>query len=101
MTTRVRQAVYRDFLNSGLILMGWLTGSGSWKAGKKPAPELVEGYCLPEFQGKHRPVVRLYSATSCASRYDGLLYWVNRKTQELPLDEISDPFATSPEFQTT
>jgi len=47
-------------------------------------------------------VVRLYSAYFLRiPDYDGLMYWVNRKTQGTALEEISDAFATSPEFQTT
>ena len=101
--TEFVKQVYRDFLNREADPDGLAYWVGQLESGAKTRPELVEGYLLsPEFQGNIAPVVRLYSAYFLRiPDYDGLMYWVNRKTQGTALEEISDAFATSPEFQTT
>jgi hypothetical protein len=102
-TTEFVKQVYRDFLNREADPDGLTYWVGQLESGAKTRPELVEGYLLsPEFGEKIAPVVRLYFAYfRRIPDYDGLMYWVNRKTQGTTLDEISDAFATSPEFQQT
>ena len=53
----------------------------------------------PEFDSSIAPIVRLYFAYFLRiPDYNGLIYWINNYKSGMPVDTISDAFATSPEF---
>jgi len=101
-TAFVRQ-VYLDFLNREPDQEGLDYWVGQLSTGARTRAEVVEQYLLsPEFGEKIAPVVRLYFAYFLRlPDYDGLMYWVNHYGQGTSLDEISDAFASSTEFQQT
>lgn len=102
-TAFVRQ-VYLDFLNREPDVAGLQYWAGELTAGRRIKAQVVEEYLLStEFQGKIAPVARLYFAYfNRIPDYNGLMYWVNEYASgNRTLNDISDFFAVSDEFQTT
>ncbi|MCM2265042.1 MAG: DUF4214 domain-containing protein, partial [Desulfuromonadales bacterium] len=99
----VRQ-ICRDFLNREADQGGlnyWVT---QLSAGTRTRAAVVEQYLLSaEFGEKIAPVARLYFAYfNRLPDYGGLMYWVNEYSNgNSTLNNISDFFAGSSEFQTT
>lgn len=99
----VRQ-VYLDFLNREADLNGlsyWVT---ELDAGNITHAAMVEQFMLSaEFGEKVAPVTRLYFAYFLRiPDYGGLMYWVNEYASgNRTLNNISNFFAGSPEFQAT
>jgi hypothetical protein len=94
---------YRDFLNRE----GDSGGINFW-ANQIAGAQTTRGQCVEsffnsaEFQQTVAPVVRLYFAYfNRIPDYPGLQFWINYFKSGHSLDEISDNFATSPEFTST
>ncbi|MCM2264161.1 MAG: DUF4214 domain-containing protein, partial [Desulfuromonadales bacterium] len=102
-TEFARQA-YRDFLNREPDIEGLNYWTLQLQSGTHDRAELVEQFLLSaEFGGQVAPVVRLYFAYfNRLPDFSGLMYWVKEHSSgNLTLDNISDFFASSPEFQQT
>lgn len=101
-TAFVRQ-VYLDFLNREPDLGGLNYWVSELDAGNRTRAQVVEEYLLSaEFGQTIAPVARLYFAYFLRiPDFGGLMYWVDRYSQGTTLNEISDFFAASEEFQTT
>ncbi|MCM2265154.1 MAG: DUF4214 domain-containing protein, partial [Desulfuromonadales bacterium] len=97
----VRQ-VYLDFLNREPDAGGLAYWTGELNAGRLSRVAMVEQYLLsPEFGETAASVERLYFAYFLRiPDYGGLMYWVNEYASgRRTLNNISDFFASSPEFQ--
>lgn len=102
-TEFVRQ-VYRDFLNREADQGGLDYWVSQLSTGARTRAAVVEQYLLsPEFGEKVAPVARLYFAYFLRiPDYGGLMYWVGEYASgNRTLNDISDFFASSSEFQTT
>ncbi|MCM2264666.1 MAG: DUF4214 domain-containing protein [Desulfuromonadales bacterium] len=101
-TAFVRQ-VYLDFLNREPDVAGLQYWAGELTAGRRTKEQVVEQYLLSaEFGEKVAPVARLYFAYFLRiPDYGGLMYWVGEYASgRLTLNDISNFFASSTEFQT-
>ncbi len=102
-TAFVRQ-VYLDILNREPESEGLAYWSGMLADGHISRAELVEQYInSAEFSDVVSPIVRLYfTYFQRIPDYDGLMFWVNDYSSgNRTLFNVSDSFASSPEFQTT
>lgn len=98
----IRQ-VYRDFLNREADIVGLQYWVDELNSGRRTKAQVVEQYLLSaEFSQMIAPVTRLYTAYFMRiPDYGGLMYWVDRYAQGTTLDDVSDNFAASEEFQQT
>lgn len=99
--TEFIKQVSRDFLNREIDQAGLTYWSGRLSTASLTRAALVEQFLLsPEFSQNISPVARLYFAYFLRlPDYTGLMYWVNSYTQGTPLNDVSNAFATSTEFQ--
>lgn len=99
--TEFIKQVSRDFLNREIDLAGLNYWFGQLSTGSLTRAAVVEQFLLsPEFSQNISPVARLYFAYFLRlPDYTGLMYWVNSYTQGTPLNDVSNAFAASAEFQ--
>jgi hypothetical protein len=92
--------VYLDFLNRAPDAAGLQYWVDQLNSGAQSRAEMVEQFLLsPEFGQTIAPVVRLYFTYFLRiPDYDGLMFWVDAYAAGMTLNQISDQFATSPEF---
>jgi len=91
---------YRDFLAREPDADGLNFWMGSLNTGLYSRQQMIEGFFNSnEFQGVISPVARLYFAYFLRiPDYGGLTFWIGQFKSGNPLANISQAFATSPEF---
>jgi hypothetical protein len=94
---------YRDFLGREGEVAGIDFWTGELDVGRVTRAQVVDlFFSSPEFQDNIAPVARLYFAYfNRIPDYAGLQFWAGKFLAGEGLDEMSDAFATSPEFLNT